>query len=318
MTPLSLKRRVLAAVQRSVPLTCLLFTVDNLLAAASVKSADPSPDDHLGGADIEADIAYARSVADIYLSRGPITGRVAEVGPGGSAAVALFLLAEGAEHVDLIDRFAFGHDPAAHARLCEAIIAREPRLGALGLSGTDFGGRIQFHVGEAAAAEVFFRAHKGYEAICSCAVLEHLYDPLSALEAMVSALRPGGRMVHQVDLRDHGMFSAGAHHELTFLTIGDWLYPHMTRRRGRPNRVLLHRYRETLTRLGLRFELLATHLVGIGAVDPAPYLQLPAELRARAEAQVEEVRDKLAPEFKDVPASDLAVSSFRIVAEAAA
>ncbi|MFN3389181.1 MAG: methyltransferase domain-containing protein [Allosphingosinicella sp.] len=254
----------------------------------------------------------------MYLSRGPIGGRVAEVGPGGSAAVALFLIAEGAGHVDLVDRFAFAHDPAVQMRLYEEIVARDPRLAARGLSATDFGGSIDFHVGERAAAEVFFSVHSGYEAICSCAVLEHLYDPLSALVAMASALRPGGRMVHQVDLRDHGMFSAAGHHELTFLTVPQWFYPHMSRRRGRPNRVLIHRYRETLEQLDLRHELLVTHLVGIGAIEPAPYEQVPAELRARAEARAEEARGRLAPEFRHLPASDLAIASFRLVAEARA
>lgn len=313
-----LKQRVLASVQRSVTLTCLAFAADNLLAAVNLGRTDPSPDDHLGGADIDADIGYARSVADIYLSRGPIRGRAAEVGPGGSAAVAMFLIAEGAEHVDLVDRFAFAHDPAAQARLYEAIAAREPRLGARGLSGTDFAGAIDFHTGETAAAEVFFSAHRGYDAVCSCAVLEHLYDPLTAIEAMTAALRPGGKMVHQIDLRDHGMFSAAGHHELTFLTLPQWLYGHMSRRRGRPNRVLLHDYRRRLDSLKLDYDLVATNLVGVGAIDPTPYAEIPADLRATAEARVEEVRSSLAPRFRNVAAADLAVTGFRIFATAKA
>lgn len=316
MNPASLKQRVLARVRHSVPLTCVAFAADNLLAAANLGRADPSPDDHLGGASIESDVAYARSVADMYLGSGPIAGRVAEVGPGGSAAVALFLIAEGASHVDLVDRFAFAHDPAAQTRLYAAIIAGEPRLRAIDPGEADFGGRVAFHVGEPAAAEIFFRAHGGYDAICSCAVLEHLYDPLSALEAMASALRPGGRMVHQIDLRDHGLFSAGGHHDLTFLTVPEWFYPHMSRRRGRPNRVLIPQYRATLDRLPLDYELVVTHLVGIGPVDPAPYAALPADLRAAAEARVEEVRPKLARRFRTLAAADLAVSSFRLSARA--
>jgi SAM-dependent methyltransferase len=316
MRSASLKQRVLAAVQHSVPLTCLAFALDNLFAAVRLRAMDPGPSRHLGGSNVEADLAYARSVASTYLSRGPIHGRVAEVGPGGSAAAALFLVAKGAKHVDLVDRFTFAHDRTEQARLYDAIIDREPRLREMGIRSDDLADRITFHAAEAAAAEVFFDHYSGYDAICSCAVLEHLYEPLSALEAMIGALKPGGRIVHQVDLRDHGMFSAAGHHELTFLTIPEWIYKHMHRRRGRPNRVLINDYRDTLDRLPVEYELLATHLVGVGAIDPAPYAKVPEALRVRAEARAEQVRPKLAAPFSSLAAADLAISAIRISATA--
>jgi hypothetical protein len=114
------------------------------------------------------------------------------------------------------------------------------------------------------------------------------------------------------------MFTAGGHHELTFLGIPAWFYPHMTRRRGRPNRVLVHRYRAALDRLGLDYQLLATHLVGVGSITPAVYDEIPAELRGAAESRVEQYRARLAPEFRSLPASDLATSSIFIAARRAA
>lgn len=315
MTTRPLRRAALKAVQRSVPLATLAFTLDNLLASAKITTADPPPTEHLGGSDINADIAYARGVAAAYVSQGRIRGRVAEVGPGGSAAVALYLIAAGADEVDLVDRFRFQHDRNDQRRLYDTIIAAEPRLRDLGLSGDALEPRIRFHVGEEAAAERFFPRHQGYDVICSCAVLEHLYDPLTAISAMAAALNPGGRLLHQVDLRDHGMFSAGGHHDLTFLTLPTWLYPLLSRRRGRPNRVLLDQYRSLLNGLPVRYELLTTHLVGVGQVDPMSYADLPASLRARAEHTVQEIRPRLAREFRQVSVADLAVASVFIAAE---
>lgn len=309
-----LKQKVLARVRGSVALTSAAFAADNFLATLGVAGADPAPDEHLSGADIEGDIAYAKSVADHYRRFGDVKGRVAEIGPGGSAAVGLFLLAGGAKSVDLVDRFAFPHNPAHLARVYDAIIAREPKLRERFGSAERIGEAVAFHTGEEAAAELFFRAHGDYDAIVSNAVLEHLYDPLSALEAMAAALKPGGQLLHQVDFRDHGMYSAGGHHELTFLTVPGWFYPWMSRRRGRPNRVLVHRYRETLARLGLDHRILVTHLVGVGAIEPAPYAEIDGDLRQAAEARAEEIRPKLSPDFRDLPAADLAVASIFIAA----
>lgn len=66
--------------------------------------------------------------------------------------------------------------------------------------------------------------------------MEHLFDPVAALDGMLEALRPGGTLVHRIDLRVHGMFRG--QHPLTFLTLPDAIYTRMTRNSGRPNRVL--------------------------------------------------------------------------------
>lgn len=307
----SLKQRLLRNIRGSVTLTTAAFLVDNLLATMKVTRPDPAPDEHLAGADMDADIAYARKVAAMYLAAAPnIGGTVAELGPGGNAATGLLLLERGCTRIDLVDRFAFAHDQARLNAMYRRMIDASPALSSRIGTPSDLSPHVEAYVGEQAAAEVFFDSHRGYDAITSCAVLEHLYDPLQALESMTEALNPGGVLLHQVDLRDHGMFTAGGHHELTFLTLPGWLYPHLTRRRGRPNRILLPRYREALSRLPLETELKVTHLVGVGEIDPSPYQQIPAPVRERAEAEVERIRPRLAREFANLPASDLAVAGF--------
>ena len=92
-------------------------------------------------------------------------------------------------------------------------------------------------------------------------VLEHLFDPIGALRDMAKSLKPGGCLIHRIDLRDHGMFLN--HHPLTYLTINELIYRRMTSESGRPNRILIHRYREWLEESNLDGEIRITRLAGI-------------------------------------------------------
>lgn len=310
----TLRRRLSPILRGSVPLMTTALFVDNLLVKLGLLDSSPTPEGHLGGIDIEADKQYARQVAGNYAQHGIGQGRIAEIGPGGSAATALYLIANGAQHVDLLDRFVFPHDKAGLDRLYQSIMADNSQL--MGLCSDDgLGDAITFEQGAKAAAEHYFvSTPHAYDAVCSCAVLEHVIDPLGVIAAATQALRPGGRHVHYVDFRDHAMYSAGGHHELTFLTVPEILYRRMIRGRGRPNRVLVHEYRASLARQPLDWEILVTSLVGVGLVEPAAYAGLPADQRARAEAEVEAIRPKLARKFRDLPASDLAISGIALVA----
>lgn len=298
-------------------LTSAWFLMDNLLASLGIKDPGPPKQDHLSGEAIEADIAYSVNVVNNYAKYGAAIGRVAEIGPGGSAATALLLLDRGAERVELIDRFVYPHDQKMLDRTYAAIIERSDRLRAMFPNPADLSGYVSFQTGEPAAAERYFTEHKGYDSVCSCAVLEHLFDPITALERMTAALKPGGKLVHYVDFRDHAMYTAGGLHELTFLKVPRWLYPYMSRRRGRPNRVLIDQYRTVCERLGLKFEILTTSLVGVGMLDAEmhlPYDALPKNLRAKAEARVAEIRDELAIPYRKMSVRDLAIDSIALVA----
>jgi hypothetical protein len=131
---------------------------------------------------------------------------------------------------------------------------------------------------------------------------------------MWQGLRPGGVLVHRIDLRDHGMFSG--HHPLTFLTIGAGLYRAMAAETGRPNRILLPAYRSHVAALGWPVRLGITRLVGVaGEFGALPWDQLPADARDVALAAVRQIRPQLAAPFRTMADQDLAVAGFALVAE---
>ena len=271
--------------------------------------------------DVAESLRYIHEVFDDYRRYSGVSrfhGRVAEVGPGDSCGVGLLFLADGCDAVDLVDRFYSQRDPERLADVYRALLAEHPeleaRFGHLPAEEASFDG-IRRHYGAEAAGETFFVDHGDYDFIVSRAVCEHLYDPLLAMRRMAEALRPGGVLLHKIDLRDHGLFSR-RFHELRFLEVPDWLYPRMVRDSGRPNRVLVHRYRTVLADAGLRARFLVTHLAGEGDVAPhLPWNEIPVERRERALDYVRTVRHRFARSFRDVPDEDLAVSGVFVVAQ---
>jgi SAM-dependent methyltransferase len=270
---------------------------------------------------LDESVAYIERVFADYLRYGEqhFHGKVAELGPGDSAGVALLIRKDGGEQVDLIDRFQNYVDEVQQGRIYAALSKRHSleafRLGSdwhrLRLRGVTwvFG----------TSAEKFMAACPAdtYDFIVSRAVLEHLAKPLSTLRQMSRSLRPGGLLLHEVDLRDHEHFSR-SHDELTWLGFPSWLWRCMTSHSGRPNRVLAHRYRGVLEELrrtdGIQFELFVKSLVGGQEIDPGvPFDAIPTDLRQRAISFVESQRRQFAREFQDVDAADLAVTTVFIV-----
>ncbi len=272
------------------------------------------------GLAVEDSVAYVEEVFNDYVTYGGLDhlgGTAAEVGPGDNAGVALLLRMAGCETVELVDRFKSRRIPAQQAQIYRALATRH------GLERPDGTGRwddeylpgIIWRLGSSAEHYFARHAHDGdqrYDLIVSRAALEHLYDPLGAVVSMAACLRPGGRMVHKIDFRDHGMFTP-AHSELTFLRFPTPLYRRMTRRSGRPNRFLLHRYRSLADELGrsadLNVTILVTSLVGVGELTPhVPAASVPAGPMQRALTRVEAERHEFAAEFAEVASEDLAVT----------
>lgn len=266
--------------------------------------------------DLEASLAYIERVYSDYCRWGGVDhfeGTLGELGPGDNFGVALLALAGGARHVHAIDRYRSRRDPERQREIYGALSMKHG-LDELfeGAPDEDSILGVSYHAGR--PAEEFFReSGLRFDAILSRAVMEHLYDPLGALDDMLGALESGGLMIHRIDLRDHGMFEG--RHPLTFLRIPEPVYRRMTRNSGRPNRVLLPDYRRWLdSRDDVDGEIRLSHLVGSDReLGPCLPLDVPQDEMERALARVAELRGHFARRFRDVSDEDLAVSGIVLV-----
>jgi len=275
------------------------------------------------GRDLGSSLEYIEEVFGDYKRYSGVKafhGRVVELGPGDNSGVALLFINDGCSGVDLVDRFYSIRDESQQSAIYRELAGKYPVIAGHCMDGTtvlpEAGFRgVQRHYGKSAAAEEFFRTHGPYDFIVSRAVMEHLYDPVSALKDMAKSLAPGGMMLHKVDLRDHGMYS-GYFHEQRFLQIPSALFSRMTRASGRPNRVLVNRYRDTLEKCGLQVSIFVTRLASVGDIMPhCLYNDIAGEAREQAIASVRSVRDRFAGEFQALSDEDLSVTGFFLVAK---
>jgi hypothetical protein len=265
-------------------------------------------------------LKYISGVFDDYKHIAGVTrfpGKIAEIGPGDSCGVALRFLASGSEHIDLLDRFFSPRDVAQQREINQQICSEHSELQSRLMDDTyseaSFRG-LQRNYGEDAAAEAFFRANNGYSTIVSRAVLEHLYDPLTALKLSADALVPAGFMIHFVDCRDHGLFST-QWHELKFLELPQVLYSPL-KWRGGPNRIRLSSYVEVLKRSPVEFSIYVRHLAGVPQDIPekTTFEQIDKSLLDKSRAYVASVRRKLARPYAGTDERDLMVQGFCIYA----
>lgn len=268
-------------------------------------------------------VRYIEEVFEDYKRYGGVDhfrGRAAEIGPGDNAGVALLMRNDGCDHVDLIDRYRSKWDPDHQAAIYRSLSDRHGlqrfRRGdtwdARALDG------VNWVIGQ--SAEKFFAQcpPQSYDFVVSRAVVGQLYDPLCALRGMIHALRPGGKMIHQVGFIDNGLFTP-VHDDLRWLEIPSWMWQASIQYSGYPNRVLLHRYRELLDELKgqgfIEYSWVVSHLVSIGRLpEPRPWCEIDEETRRRAVEFVRRRRSRLSAEFRDVSNEDLAVQAIFLTA----
>jgi SAM-dependent methyltransferase len=306
------------AARKSVILKCLYFLCTDLLAGwrLAIGHTDTLSGRRHAGLDVDQSLTYIERLHTDYLAYAEVSaieGKVCEIGPGDNFGLAVTLLSHGASEVHAIDRFRSQRDPVSQRRIYAALAQKlaptEPFDGPP--DETTIRG---FHYHANQPAESYFRdAGLTFDAVVSRAVLEHLYDPISALDDMYASLAPGGRLIHRIDLRDHGMFAG--HHPLTFLTIADSFYRWMVRYTGRPNRVRLDSYCEWHAASGAGGGLAITRLAGIESEFPAlSWDELPRSSREQAMAAAAVIRPRLASRFKHIDDRDLAVAGCVLVA----
>jgi SAM-dependent methyltransferase len=170
--------------------------------------------------EIEHDANYAVQVARSYI--GELPGGAAalqqksilELGPGRNFGSALILRSWGAKQVAVADRFLVRFQADYHAplyRRIAAIVREQPERVFLDPL-YDCAAKCAHLPLYITALEVPLEklseiAPERFDITLSNAVLEHLYDPLRAIQSLSALSRPGGIGLHQVDFRDHRNFA---------------------------------------------------------------------------------------------------------------
>ncbi len=220
---------------------------------------------------LDFSIKYINKVFNDYCIYGNLNfnniKNIAEIGPGDNYGVALLFKCKGVNKIDLIDKFYSSKKSEDQNRIYDKLINdnhienndnKKTIIEKLEKS-------INFNLG--ISAEDYFKKNTNkYDLIISRAVMEHLNSPITALKDMINSTSKNGKILHRIDLRDHGMFSKNFY-ELKFLEIPLFLYKLMTKYSGRPNRILLEDYinfLESNTKsLKFAYKIYVTRIVGV-------------------------------------------------------
>jgi SAM-dependent methyltransferase len=285
---------------------------------------------HFPAFDPECSLRYMdEEVGDYLLHSGlrreDLEGRrVLEVGPGENLGVGLRLLQMGVRKVVSIDRFHSLRPASEQVRLYRAMAENLPPGqrrefdSVIEITDGDYRldpARYEYHPGtplETFADDAKFNS--GFDLIVSRAVLEHLYDPARALEAMDRLLAPGGRMIHEIDFRDHGMYSSLGLNPLTFLTVPDIIWRAMSSHVGAPNRWLAASFANKLKAMGYGLRMDIKHILHEDRVIGKPALIRGVDFGDPQAEIVEGIRSRLLPRFRRLPLEELLTSVIVITA----
>jgi SAM-dependent methyltransferase len=251
--------------------------------------------------------------------------RVLEVGPGETLGVALRFIGLGARQVVAVDKFVPLETSSFHQRLYTSLArqlspAEQQNIkDAVSLEdGVRFNpDRLHYVYGEGMEDVGARWPAQSFDIVVSGAVLEEVYDTDRMLETLDHLLKPGGRQIHVIDLRDYGMFSKYGFHPLEFLTIPDGVYRYMVEASGQPNRRLLDYYRSTMAASGYRTTFFRSWVVG----GKTALREYPTELQYGRDYTddnlqlVRSIRPRLLPRYRELSDDDLLTASVVMVAE---
>jgi SAM-dependent methyltransferase len=263
---------------------------------------------------------YARLSGDTL--RG---ARVLEVGPGETLGVALRFIGLGARQVVAVDKFVPLQTSSFHQRLYTELARplspheQQNINAAVSLeNGVRFNPeRLDYVYGEGMEDVGARWPARSFDVVVSNAVLQEVYDANKMLATLDHLLKPGGRQIHVIDLRDYGVFTKHGFHPLEFLTIPDGVYRYMVESSGQPNRHRLDYYRSTMAALGYRTQFFRSWVVG----GKAPLREYPTELQYGRDYTdenlqlVRSIRGRLLPRYRELSDDDLLTASVVMVAE---
>ncbi|MCC7173870.1 MAG: methyltransferase domain-containing protein [Bryobacterales bacterium] len=285
------------------------------------------------GRPLAESVAYIRKVFEAYLAYGELReaqleGRtVLELGPGDNLGVALLFVAQGAGRAVCLDKFRPDGrtdrereiyvelrsplDAAQRRRFDEAVNLDR------GIAWNPERIRPVYGTGVERADEIL--EPRQFDFIVSRAVLGQVSDPDRAFAAMNLLLKPGGALLHKIDLSDYGALSGLGCHPLEFLTIPAFVYAWMAHDDGRPNRRRADYYRAAMAELGLEARIYITEMLEADCATRA----LPdrrTELVAGRDFGPEhirmlgEIRPRLAGRFRHLSDADLLTAGLFLTA----
>jgi SAM-dependent methyltransferase len=279
---------------------------------------------------ISAEVKKIRDIYEQYLrysrwSSATVAGkRVLELGPGFTIGVPLMFAADGASFVAGLDKFVRLQDSpyfiTLYTRMRETMsneqkaafdrtIRLQPKL--------SLNSQFATYIDHKELTDSLQQLGPGgFDMIVSNAVIEEIYDPTPVFYAQGELLRPGGVMVHRIDLGDYGMFSKYGFHALEFLTVPNWIYRRMVEGSGQPNRRLIDYYREVGARMGYETEIYATRVLGsnLDLPEPRRVLRPGIDYSDRQLKMIAEIRPRLLERFRKLSDADLLVQSMVFVA----
>jgi SAM-dependent methyltransferase len=244
---------------------------------------------------IERHSMICRRLAELWPPDFQLNGdSVCEIGPGDCLASAAFFLAKGAGHVDLVEL----QPPVSNEKqfgvltvlkekgfpIALEILSKTPQGFALN------DGLISYYTDQMEN----YRADGKHGLVFSHHVLEHVEDLERVFQISHRTLRPGGRMLHIVDLGGHGEFEDPIP-PLDFQTYPDWLFEWMYPTHHRNTRRFLTDYRQAMT--GAKFRNIE--------IQPT---------RIADKSYVASIRNRLRHAARRHPLADLAVIEFVLTA----
>jgi SAM-dependent methyltransferase len=278
---------------------------------------------------LEKSVDYINQVYREYLEYSGLTPaalvgkQILEVGPGDNFGVALMFLADGAAKVVSLDKFYSERNEEQQARiyreLRKQLSAAQIRLfdESIKLNGeTEVNpAKLEYIYGHGIEEAGQMLAPESFHFIVSRAVLHNVYDIERGFAAMDRVLAPGGYMAHKIDFSDENMFSSRGMHPLTFLTIPERIYRLMAKDSGKPNRRLIHDYRKQMRRMGYDAKLFVSSVLGVGALSPyREHIEAGVDYSKETINLIEEIRPKLASQYRSLSTENLAVAGIFLVA----
>ena len=259
---------------------------------------------------ISDSLKYINQVFDEYLSFADIPIKdikgknILELGPGDNFGVALKFLIAGANKVVCLDKFYSNRDASQQHQIYKAIrgeLLPEEKTNFDNIINLDgqtvefISDKFEYIYGTGIENALNILSPTSFDMIVSRAVLEHIPDLDATFDTMDKLLCTDGYMVHNVDLRDHGIFTSVGLHPLTFLSVSEKIWKLMTSRSGKPNRMRIDYYKRKMEKLNYNYRVKVIH----SATLPV----------------IEEMKSQLQPKFRKMLSEDLMPETIFLIAK---